>query len=256
MAQRVGLRIRIAEGNVAELDAVVVIVALFHRQGALIHGIRDVEIGEKALEVLVVGHGDLPRTHKAVGRRKQQHDARNVLRDGADADPAAQRAGDQQQIDAEAQHMIHQHRRQPQQRAAEIGARLPVANCFIEIAGVFDKRSGHGIEADILAAGVVADIGAVLIQRDILRHAVLEKFHVDRGGSRARQHSHREGDENAADKGELGCGRNCVQRKERGGQRDGGENLHAEAHELLDAGVQIEYVPSHPRFGLDALAQQ
>ncbi|CDB87930.1 unknown [Firmicutes bacterium CAG:170] len=256
MAQRVGLRIGIAEGNVAELDAVVVVVALFHRQGALIHGIRDVKIGEKALEVLVVGHGDLPRTHKAVGRRKQQHDARNVLRDGTDADPAAQRAGDQQQIDAEAQHMIHQHFRQPQQCAAEIGARLPAAKRFIEAVGVFGKRAGHGIEPDILAAGVVANVGAVLIQRDIHRHAVLEKFHVDRGGSRARQHGHHDGNENAADKGELGCGSNCVQRKERGGQRDGGEDLHAETHELLDAGVQIEYVPSHPRFGLDALAQQ
>ena len=81
MAEGICFRVRVFERNVAELDIVFVVIALFHRKSALIHGVWNVEIREKALEIAVVDKRKLKRAHNAGNCGEQQHNAGNVLRD-------------------------------------------------------------------------------------------------------------------------------------------------------------------------------
>ena len=89
MAQGIGFRIRVSEGNIFELDAVFIILPLFHRQGTLIHGVGDIKVRKEPFCIPMVDQRQLHRTDDTGNSVQQQHDAGHILCNGAHRKPPA-----------------------------------------------------------------------------------------------------------------------------------------------------------------------
>ena len=226
MAQRIGLRVGIAKGHIAEFHLIAIVIALFHTERALIHGVWDIEVVEIALHVFLVRDGNPNRARQPGDARQQQHDGRDIPRDGADGQAAPQRRRDQEQIDTELERIRHKIGEESHPRNTEIHGSLPPAEVFVKVPLLLQQCGPHTVQANILAGGIIAGVIIQLFAADVVVHTsgkeLAAQSAVPAAGQNAdhgRQHDARQqrqfcpgGEQAGPEQGEC--------------QQDGGSDLH------------------------------
>ena len=167
MAQSVGLRIGIAEGNITKFHIVFIVIPLFHSQRTLVHGIGDIQEGKEAFHVRIVGKEALHICTAIRGGSDQQHDTGYITGDGTDGDSPGKRRPDQDQVDAEPQNVAEDLLRRGQCGGLQIQRGLLFIDGSQFLPVQCQQPLCHVIDPDVLAAAVMLCIAVIFIIEEI-----------------------------------------------------------------------------------------